>query len=119
MSKQVIEYVVLKGKAYTVEWYYNKNLKLYALEYYQALSASERREVLSLFELIANTGQIKNKTKFRNEGDQIYAFKNDQERFLFFFCHGKKIIITNGSGKRDKNYQTLKRKKPLSGTKII
>lgn len=37
-----------------------------------------------------------NKLKFRNEGDQIYAFKPKPHRFLCFFFSRQKIIVTNG-----------------------
>jgi phage-related protein len=45
-------------------------------------------------------GRIFDKTKFRNEGDEIYAFKPQPDRYLSFFTHGKKIIVTNGFCKK-------------------
>ena len=39
-------------------------------------------------------------TKFRNEGDQIFAFKPQPDRYLCFFVTGKKIIITNAFEKK-------------------
>lgn len=43
---------------------------------------------------------IADETKFRNEGDGIYAFKPKPNRFLCFFFKGKKIIITNAFVKK-------------------
>ncbi len=34
--------------------------------------------------------------KFRNEGDQVYAFKPKPYRFLCFFFKGQRVIATNG-----------------------
>lgn len=43
--------------------------------------------------MIGDLGQIRNKEKFRNEGDKIYAFKPQPHRFLCFFFEGRKIIM--------------------------
>ena len=40
-------------------------------------------------------GKILDITKFRAEGDEIYAFKPQPDRYLCFFKKGKKIIVTN------------------------
>lgn len=68
-DSKTLEYIAYSGKEFTLEWYYNK--KSEALEYYQSLTVPERRAVLNL-------------TKFRSEGNKIYAFKTNQERFLCF-----------------------------------
>ena len=49
---------------------------------------------------MAKEGKILNTTKFNSEGDKIYAFKPAQERFICFFCYGKKIIVTNAYRKK-------------------
>jgi phage-related protein len=49
---------------------------------------------------MADFGKIFDKTKFINEGDGIYAFKPQPDRFLSFFTEGKKIIVTNGFTKK-------------------
>lgn len=49
---------------------------------------------------IGDFGKIFDKTKFRYEGDEIYAFKPQPDRYLCFFKKGKKIIVTNGFCKR-------------------
>ena len=45
-------------------------------------------------------GKIFDETKFRNEGDKIYAFKPQPDRYLCFFFKGKKIIVTNAFQKK-------------------
>jgi hypothetical protein len=44
---------------------------------------------------MGDIGKINDITKFRNEGDHIYAFKPQPDRFLSFFVKDKVIIITN------------------------
>jgi hypothetical protein len=43
---------------------------------------------------------LRNLTKLRNEGDGIYAFKPQSDRFLCFFVTGKRVIITNAFEKK-------------------
>lgn len=49
---------------------------------------------------IGDAGKINDKTKFRNEGDKIYAFKPKPDRFLCFFFRGGKVIVTNSFEKK-------------------
>jgi phage-related protein len=99
MSK-VKEFVAYSGDAFTIEWYFDEKCHSEALEYYIQLDARERIQLLKLFKRIGDVGEIHDKTKFRFEGDKIYAFKPKPERFLCFFYEGKKIIVTNGFRKK-------------------
>jgi hypothetical protein len=45
-------------------------------------------------------GKIFDKTKFRNEGDGIFAFKPQPDRYLSFFTDDKKIIVATGFRKK-------------------
>ena len=45
-------------------------------------------------------------TKFRSEGDKIFAFKPQPDRFLSFFNTGKKVIVTNAFHKKSKKLPT-------------
>jgi hypothetical protein len=59
--------------------------------------------VLKLFKMMGDIGRISNTSKFRYEGDKIYAFKPRPHRFLSFFVAGRKVIVTNAFWKkRDK-----------------
>ena len=49
---------------------------------------------------MGDQGKIFDETKFRNEGDKIYAFKPQPDRYLCFFFRGKKIIVTNAFMKK-------------------
>ena len=89
-----------KGLKFSIEWYYNPNGKSQAFEYYTALTPSERRKILLLFKRMGDFGKINDKTKFRNEGNKIYAFKSQPSRFLSFFIEGRKIVVTNAFRKK-------------------
>ena len=62
--------------------------------------AVQKRKFLILVKKLADFGTIYYKTKFRNEGDDIYAFKPHPDRYLCFFFTGKKIIVTNAYHKK-------------------
>jgi phage-related protein len=70
-------------------------------DYLLKLDSSSQQKVFYLFKRMADFGKINDKTKFRNEGDQIFAFKPQPERFLSFFVKGNKIIITNAFRKKN------------------
>ena len=53
-----------------------------------------------LLKRMGDFGRIFDKTKFRTEGDQIFAFKPQPDRFLCFFAAGRKIILTNAFVKK-------------------
>ena len=94
------EYIAYEGGVYTIEWFFNEEGKSQSLEYAESLLIKDKVKLLSLLKLMGDLGEIRNEQKFRNEGDQIYAFKPKPHRFLCFFCKDKKIIITNAFEKR-------------------
>lgn len=94
------EFIAFEGERFTIEWYFDNKNRSIALDYLGSLDEEEQAKLFELIKLIGNTGIIKNKTKFRSEGDKIYAFKPQTHRFLCFFFTGQKIIITNGFHKK-------------------
>lgn len=94
------EYLAYSGDSFTIEWYFDEKHHSEALEYYNGLNAHERIQLLKLFKRMGDAGEIQDKTKFRFEGDKIYAFKPQPDRFLCFFYEGKKIIVTNAFRKK-------------------
>ena len=92
--------LIYKGEKYILEWYYDKNGKSVANEYYLKTSEDLQRKFLVLSKKMGDFGKIFDITKFRNEGDGIYAFKPQPDRYLSFFTVGKKIIVTNGFRKK-------------------
>ncbi len=94
-KQKTYEYIAFEGEKFLIEWYFDSKGNSIALDYFESLNKDEQIKLLSLFELMGNIGVIKNETKFRNEGDKIYAFKPQPHRFLCFFFTGQKIIVTN------------------------
>lgn len=100
MKKESREYIAFDGKEFTIEWYFDSRGKSISLEYLESLMDEEQAKLFELMKLMGNTGIIHNKTKFRSEGDKIYAFKPQPYRFLCFFFEGQKIIVTSGFHKK-------------------
>jgi phage-related protein len=94
------EFIAYEGEALTVEWFFDEKGKSDALDFFEALSDTQKRKILMLFKRIGDFGKISDITKFRNEGEKIFAFKPQPERFLSFFYAGKKIVVTNGFRKK-------------------
>ncbi len=94
------EFVAYEGEALTIEWFFDEKGKSEALDFFETLSNTQKRKTLMLFKRIGDFGKISDITKFRNEGDKIFAFKPQPDRFLSFFHAGKKIVVTNGFRKK-------------------
>jgi len=92
--------VIYSGEKFTLEWYYDKNGKSVAYDYFLETSEDLQDKFLILIKKMGDIGKINNIEKFRNEGDGIYAFKPQPDRYLSFFTDGKKIIVTNGFKKK-------------------
>jgi phage-related protein len=92
--------VIYTGSVYTLEWYYDKNGNSFAYDYFMESTEKLQNSFLILVKRMGDFGKIFDKTKFRNEGDGIFAFKPQPDRYLSFFTDNKKIIITNGFVKR-------------------
>ena len=96
MSFDESKHVAFEGQKFRIEWYVDSSGESEALKYSEEMPKSHKAKLAQLFKVMGDIGQIRNKTKFRNEGDKIYAFKPQPYRFLCFFTIGQKIIITNG-----------------------
>jgi phage-related protein len=92
--------LLYKGSVFTIEWYFDERGRSQSKDYYEALSIERRVKFMKLARLMGEVGKIFDTTKFRNEGDQIMAFKPQPDRFLCFFVVGKKIVVTNGFEKK-------------------
>lgn len=106
------EHIAYRGASFVIEWYYTKNGQSPALEYYSSLNPDQRRKLLYLLKRMGDYGKISDKTKFNNEGNQIYAFKPQSERFLCFFMQESKIIKRTDFVKSNRNFLQRKRKEP-------
>lgn len=100
MDERLSEYIIYAGAAFTVEWYIDPNGHSPSRAYYEALPVERRVPLLKLVRLMGEVGKIFDLRKFRNEGDKIFAFKPQPDRFLCFFFAGRKIIVTNAFEKK-------------------
>ena len=107
------EFIVYKGPEFIIEWYYNDRGKSPAKTYFDDLDRERKLAAFELFMAMAKIGKILNITKFRHEGDSIYAFKPKPDRFLCFFYSGKKIIITNAFEKKQDKLSPTEKKKAV------
>ena len=87
--------IIYSGAKFTIEWYYDKNGKSVVYDRFNESKEEIQNRFLVLIKKMGDFGKIYDKTKFRYEGDGIYAFKPQPDRYLSFFTDGKKIIITN------------------------
>src|SRR5690348_4701607 len=94
------EYIAYAGQEFIIEWYHDRHGHSQSLDYFNRLPIKERIKVLHLFKRFGDMGEIKDKTKFNYEGDQLYVFKPKPDRFLCFFFKGNKIIITSAFRKK-------------------
>jgi len=101
--------IIYIGQKFTIEWYYDKNGKSVAEDFFYESSEELQDKFLVLIKKMGDIGKIFDITKFRNEGDGIYAFKPQPDRYLSFFTDGKKIIITNGFKKKTDKLQKMKK----------
>lgn len=92
--------IVYEGPKFIIEWYHDKNGKSVAKEFYLEEIEEIQKKFLVLVRKMGDFGKILDITKFRSEGDGIYAFKPQPDRFLSFFTDDKKIIVTNGFRKK-------------------
>jgi phage-related protein len=110
MSK---EYIIYVGSVFQLEWYFDEHGESEALEYFNQLSEQQQLKFLFLVKRIGDFGKISNKEQFRNEGDNIYAFKPQPDRFLCFFFTGKKIIVTNAFQKKTQKLPNNQKEKAI------
>jgi phage-related protein len=102
--------VIYSGEKFILEWYYDKNGNSVAYEYFLNMTRKQRRRFFALAKKMGDIGKILDITKFRNEGDGIYAFKPQPDRYLSFFTDNKKIIITNGYKKKTEKLPNSEKK---------
>ena len=87
--------VIYEGLFFQIEWYFDSKGNSQPYDYFQECDLTQKRKFLMLCQRMGDFGKIMDCTKFRNEGDEIFAFKPQPDRYLCFFRKGKKIIVTN------------------------
>jgi len=108
------EYIAYSGEVFTIEWYFDSTGSSDVLDYFNEQSNIQKRKLLMLFKRMGDFGKISDITKFRNEGEQIFAFKTQPDRYLSFFHSGKKIIVTNAFVKKSDKLPKREKDKSLA-----
>jgi len=116
-GKVIEKFIAHKGSKLTIEWYFNKQGKSAAFEYFKKLSLSQKKKFIRRLFVLGDMGRMFNKEKFRYEGDQIYAIKTSPNRFLSFFFEGSKIIITNAYEKKSAKMPKREKEKAFNAKK--
>ena len=111
------EYIAYRGRVFQIEWYFTSYGKSQAFEYAESLSRSDKAKFGNLLRLMGDIGKIRDKAKFRSEGNQIFAFKPQPYRFLCFFFEGGKLIITNGFVKKQDKLPKKEKERALRNMK--
>ena len=106
-------YRAYQGDRITVEWYYDENGRSSVLEYFKKLSLDKKDKLGYLMAMMNDRGKISDTRKFRYEGDCIFAFKVQQDRFFCFFERNSKIIITNAYKKKSQKMSQGEKRKAL------
>jgi phage-related protein len=109
-DEQLLAY---EGEKFTIEWYRDEKGNSQSLEYFMELNEASQDKLFLLFKRMAEFGRISDKTKFRHEDDQIYAFKPKPDRFLCFFQKGRKIIVTNAFMKKQDKLPKNEKKRAM------
>lgn len=69
-------------------------------KFFNSLTKIEKTKLLSLYERMSEKGPVRNKEKFNNEGDGIFAIKIFKVRVYCFLANDKFIILTHGIKKK-------------------
>jgi hypothetical protein len=107
------EYLVYQGQAFAIEWYFDERGRSQALEYFEALTEERQNDALALFKRMGDHGRIFDITKFRNEGDKLFAFKPQPDRYLCFFFAGRRIVIATAFEKKCQRLPQGEKRKAL------
>lgn len=94
------KYLVVQGKKHRVEWYFDERGRSQAKEYYEKYEREIGKKFSYIVKILADKGEVKNKTQCNFEGDGIWAIKPKPHRSLFFFYEDGKIIIGNAFVKK-------------------
>lgn len=74
------DYMAYEGDVYQIEFYFDEKGKSQSRKYLEDMKPSDARKFAHLLQMMGDMGQIRNKEKFRSEGDKIYAFKPQPHR---------------------------------------
>ncbi len=105
--------VAKTGACLEIRYAIKENGKMPAKEFVDdSLSIDERVKVFKLFKVMVDAGKIRNKSKFRSEGDGIFAFKANQIR-IPCFSDGIDWVVTHGFIKKKDKWPKEEKKRAV------
>ena len=107
------QHIAFDGEQFRIEWYVDATGHSQPLEFAEEMAKEYVAKFAQLLKVMGEVGMIRNTTKFRYEGDKIYAFKPQPYRFLCFFTEGRRLIITNGFYKKTDKLPDSEKKRAL------
>jgi len=79
------EMIAYRGRHFTIEWYVDESGHSQARDFAESLDDREQRKLVMLLTALGDLGQIRNKEKFRYEGDKICFQAPTAPLFGFLF----------------------------------
>lgn len=88
------------GRSRTIEWAVLPDGKMPGLEAWVQLPKAQRAKLWTTIRRLGDTGECRNKERFRHERGKIYAIKTPGTRVYCFMTSDRRIILTNVITKR-------------------
>lgn len=103
------EELAAEGAWGRVEWAIDARGQRPARSAFLALSDGDKAKMIALFSLLANTGRISNREKFKclgESGGNLWEFKSHQLRFLGDFRPGRRFLVAHFVRKKSDRHQS-------------
>jgi hypothetical protein len=91
--------IAYTGAVKRIVWGADSSGRFRGREYFDSLDVGNKASFDHLFERLAETGQIRNREKFRQEASNLFVFKIFKERLACFF-DGKDVVVIYGFKKK-------------------
>ncbi|HKC12901.1 MAG TPA: type II toxin-antitoxin system RelE/ParE family toxin [Vicinamibacteria bacterium] len=86
-----------------MEWAQDARGQEPAFTFFEGQEAPDQAKILALFQMLAETGRIPNREKFKSLGERglgLFEFKSFQLRFIGDFRPGKRFLVAHGLRKK-------------------
>lgn len=87
------------GSTKRLVWGADTSGRLRARDHFNSLKPQDQASFRALFDRMADTGQIQNTQKFRQEASNLFVFKIHKQR-LACFMDGKTVVLISGFTKK-------------------
>lgn len=118
----MLKELINSGTYVTILVYVDHRDNAPVLEFVNSLTENEQRLLFQLLKTFCNTQNYVDTTKFRNEGDQIYAFKRGACRLLCFFLPDqpkKTVVLTHGYRKQSQKLPKQEKQRALAIYQVV